>query len=449
MKKIGFSIKLRVTVWYMLLFVSITALMAMALFTGVRRTARVHYEDILAAAMTDASESVRYVGGRPRMDFDDVTDFDKITFCIFDENGGLWQGRWPAFELDFEDGSVRTVGNDDGHDWMVQDLLLPFAEGDVWLRGYLSLDTVHFLEAASANGLYLALPGLILLAGVGGYFLTQRAFRPIVRMATQADKIAEGRDLKWRFGDANAGRPDEFSRLAQTFNNMFARLDASFRRERQFTDDASHELRTPIAVINAACEYALSQDDPAEYRDALVTIREKAAGMNEILAQLLQMARMDGGRIIICREEVDFSLLCRSTAEEMAANSEKQLDMSGVEPGVLVEGDELLLMRAVMNLVDNALKFSDSRVWMTLTRSENMACLRVRDDGPGMSPEVLARVFDRFYQAAPDRNAQKPGAGLGLSIARQILHHHGGEIHAESTPGAGAEFSILLPEKNS
>ena len=447
MKKMGFSIKMRVTLWYMFLVVSITALMAAALFSGVRRTARLHYESLLTAAMAEAAETVHYDGNQPHMDLEDVSDFDKVSFVLMNVQGDLWQGRWPLFELEFEDGTVRTATGASGQNWLVQDLLLPFEMGNVWLRGYISLETMHFLEESTANGLYIALPGLILVAGVGGYLLTQRAFRPIVRMTEQANRIAEGNDLKRRF-ETGKGRQDEFGRLAQTFNGMFARLEASFQRERQFTDDASHELRTPVAVINAACDYALSQEDPAEYREALQTVREKSASMHDILAQLLQMARMDGGRVELCREQIDFSALCRTTAEEMAANSARRMDLSGIESGLVLEGDELLLMRVVMNLIDNALKFSKSRVWLSLNKEGDDLKLTVCDDGNGMEADVLERIFDRFYQAAPDRNAQKPGAGLGLSIAQQIVRLHGGEIYAESVPGEGSKFIVRIPGKN-
>ncbi|MBE5787655.1 MAG: HAMP domain-containing histidine kinase [Clostridiales bacterium] len=448
MKKARFSVKTKMTVWYMGLALLVTAAMAWGLFSAVSRAGRKYLEDILVAAMTDASDHVAYQTGIPRLDMTDAEDFDRVHFALLDEEGSLWQGRWPLFELAYEDGSVRQIVGSQGRQFLVQDFYLPFSEGNLWLRGYLSLDTMMFLQHATADGWLLLLPGLLVLAGVGGYFLTRRAFRPVDQMARQAESILDGKDLARRMTVRNPDRPDEFGQLGLSFNEMMARLEESFRREKQFTDDASHELRTPLAVIAAASEYALSMEDESEYRQALEVIGKKAGEMQEIATQLLQLARMEGGRASMEQENVDLSALCCQVALEMAEQKGKMVDTDEVQPGITVTGDELMLMRAVINLTDNALKFGNTGATITLECQNGMAVLRVEDDGNGIGPEHVDRIFDRFYQAETHRSAQRPGAGLGLPMARQIVRMHGGELHLESTGKAGTVMRMEIPLKN-
>lgn len=447
MKRSRLTVKARVTLWYTALVCMLTGVLLWALVFSMVNAGRKHHEELLLRAMASTADEVYYFAGRPGIRSYDIEDFDKVIFSLYDTKGNLWYGFEDEDGLPFEDGTVRYATHANGKPWIVQDLLLPFEEGDVWLRGHLAMDAMMFMENQAIHWIAFAAPGLILVAMLGGYLLTRRAFRPVVTMAHQAEAIVNGQDLSQRFETPDEKHQDEFGHLADAFNHMFGRLEESFKRERQFTDDASHELRTPIAVIKAACDYALGQEDPEEYREALETVREKAEGMNAMVAQLLQMARMDSGRIVLAKENVDFSELCVTLAQEMQLRSDKMLDVSGVEAGIMVEGDELLLMRLVMNLLDNAFKFARSQVQVTLQKADNMAVLQVRDDGPGMTEEVAKRVFDRFYQAAGDRSASKPGAGLGLSMAKQIAQLHQAELSVETQEGVGADFILKISAK--
>jgi len=187
MKKSRFSIKIRVTLWYTFMVTSLALLMLYALVAGVSRAADLYHEDLLTHAMADASEQVRYVGAIPQLDSSAITDFDKVSFALFNAEGGLWRGHWPFFEAPFSDGEIRQAEAAD-RVWLFQDLLLPFAQGDLWLRGYLALDSMHFLRREALSWFWFLLPCLILFAAIGGYLLTRRAFRRIVQMAKQADE---------------------------------------------------------------------------------------------------------------------------------------------------------------------------------------------------------------------------------------------------------------------
>ena len=433
------SIKARVTLWYALLMVAVTVLVLGTLMWSVSQAALAYHEELLLQAMADAAKSVTEVEGVPVLDTRDLADFDKVSFTLLDQQGGRWQGNWPPFELPFSDGAVRQAAGASGGSYLTQDLLLPLAHGAVWLRGYLVLDTMLFLEQATADRLLLLLPLLAAVAALGGYLLTRRAFRPIARMTRQAERILDGRDLTQRFPE---GR-DEVGRLGGSFNAMLERLSASFERERRFTDDASHELRTPLAVITAACDFALEQGDETEYREALTAIAQKAAQMNAMVEQMLQMARMEGGRVTLRRERLDFSALCVSTARETVRG--KALDVSGVEPGVFLQGDELLLIRLVTLLTDNACRYAAACVTLRLSRQGDAVTLRVCDDGPGIPAELREKVFDRFFQAETHRSAEHGGAGLGLTLARGIARLHGGELRVEASAAPGATLLLTLP----
>lgn len=431
------SIKARVTLWFTLMMVALTLLVLRLLFLGVGRAAQTYHEELLTQAMATASDAVRMVGDVPRLRMDQVEDFDKVSFALLDETGALWQGRWPPFSLTPVDGAVRRVQGAGGA-YLTQDLLLPLPGGTVWLRGYLVLNTLGFLEEAASWRLLALLPLLVLLAAAGGYLLTRRAFRPVREMSRQAESVLDGRDLTLRFQEG----ADELGCLGRSMNGMIGRLADSFERERRFTDDASHELRTPLTVIRTACDFALSQHEEAEYREALQTVSAKAEGMNALVSQLLQLARMEGGRIALRRETVDFSALCRSAAAESVRD--KALDTDGVARQVWVSGDELLLMRLVILLTDNANRYAASRVRLTLAAQDGQAVLRVSDDGPGIPPELRERVFDRFFQADEARSADSAGAGLGLTMARELAALHGGSVTV-APEGPGATLELRLP----
>ena len=432
------SIKARVTLWFTLMMTALVLLMLLLLFRGVGRAAQSYHEELLTQAMATASDAVRVEGDIPRLRMDRVEDFGKVSFALLDERGSLWQGRWPPFALVPVDGAVRRAQGTNGAAYLTQDLLLPLSCGSVWLRGYLVLDTLGFLEQAASWRLMMLLPLLILLAAGGGYLLTRRAFRPVKEMSHQAEGVLDGRDLSLRFPEG----ADELGRLGRSMNGMIGRLSDSFERERRFTDDASHELRTPLTVIRTACDFALFQGEEAEYREALQTIASKAEEMNALVNQLLHLARMEGGRIVLQRERVDFSSLCLGAAAESVRD--KVLDTAGVAQQVWVSGDELLLMRLVILLTDNANRYASSRVTLTLAVQAGQAVLRVSDDGPGIPPELRERVFDRFFQADGARSADSSGAGLGLTMAREIAALHGGSV-AVAPEGPGATLELRLP----
>ena len=378
---------------------------------------------------------------------------DGVYLSLYDTAGVPLYGFVPR-EFDnsviFDDGSLRTVESG-GHSWYLYDEQITVEDyGPVWVRSIAAADAFNSTLGTLGKTALLVLPVFVVLAAVCGYLLTRRAFAPVRQITQTAREIGEGGDLSRRIG--LTGRKDEIHTLAAEFDAMFARLEQAFDREKQFTDDASHELRTPTAVILSQSEYALENTQPqGETRAALESIHTQAARMAALLSQLLMLARADKGRQVVQREPVDLSELVEMVAETEAEQAEARniTVQTELEPGVMVQGDETLLMRLLINLTENAIRYGrpGGQVKLTLRRQDGEVVGTVEDDGIGIAPENLDKIWQRFWQADPARSGG--GAGLGLSMVRWIAQAHGGRVTVQSEPGKGSIFTFFLPcEKN-
>ena len=285
------------------------------------------------------------------------------------------------------------------------------------------------------------------LSLVGGWFLAGRALRPVDQITQAAQRITAG-DLSQRL--AVPPSRDEVGRLALTFNEMIARLDASFRQIRQFSTDASHELRTPLTVLKGETELALRRPRSEEqYRSVLESGLEEIDRMTRIVEELLFLSRADLGEIPLERTPVRLDSLLEDVkrqAEVLAQERDIKVTLGAMEP-VTVTGDEWRLRELLLNLVDNALTYSHKggTVELRLQRDGRAARVVVMDHGIGILPEEQSRVFDRFYRTADARAHSKKGTGLGLAISKWIAEAHGGRIEVRSRPQEGATFTVVLP----
>jgi signal transduction histidine kinase len=303
---------------------------------------------------------------------------------------------------------------------------------------------------------------MLAAAALGGWWLASRAMKPVVRITRIARSIGES-DLSRRI---NLGAKDELGELADTFDAMLARLEAAFERQKRFVGDAGHELRTPLAVIGLEAERALgSRRTAAEYRRALETIQGECAYMTALVNDLLTLARSDSGEGRDREELVDLGEVALGAMERLAPLAARRgvLLRSGELPETPVRGNRVGLERMIGNLVENAIKYSrgaGDRVELGLSSSGGRAILQVSDEGRGIPPEKLPRIFDRFYRVDEARteaadadgavigatnDAVPGGSGLGLSIVKAIAEAHGGSVSAESEPGRGSTFRVSLP----
>jgi heavy metal sensor kinase len=296
--------------------------------------------------------------------------------------------------------------------------------------------------------LLLGFPIALLLAGFGGYALARKALTPIDLMAVQAKKISAER-LDDRLSIENP--EDELGRLGTVFNAMLGRLQAAFDQLRRFTADASHELRTPLTAIRSVGEVALQdQRSPAEYRDVIGSMLEEVDRLTRLSESLLALSRADTGHLQLQREDVSLFRLAKeasSLVEVLAEEKRQQIDIEG-DAHLVVSVDRLILRQAIINLLDNAIKYSPhgSHILVRVqSGGDRHALLEVSDQGPGIPSKHQPYVFDRFFRVDKARTREWGGAGLGLSITRWAVEAHGGNITLKSEEGQGSTFRVSLP----
>jgi heavy metal sensor kinase len=285
-------------------------------------------------------------------------------------------------------------------------------------------------------------PLALLVASLAGYLLAGAALRPIEAMRRRAAEISTT-TLDERLPVGPAG--DEVARLGETLNAMLDRIAAGVERERRFVADASHELRSPVALLKAELELALRRErSAAELESAIRSAAGEADRLARIADDLLLLARSDGGGLQLHTSALDPGELLRDTAERFAARAAgggRELDVRGGS-AVAITADRLRLEQALGNLVDNALRHGAGAVVLESATADGTVELHVVDEGAGFPPEFLDHAFDRFSR--PDEARADDGAGLGLAIVKTIAEAHGGSAHVANR-ARGADAWITLP----
>lgn len=294
--------------------------------------------------------------------------------------------------------------------------------------------------------IFLALPTALLLAAAGGFLLARKSLKPVVTISKQAAQISAS-NLDQRL---KITTNDELGRLAAVFNALLSRLEGSFRVMREFIADASHELRTPLAIINGEADVSLARERSAEeYRDSLAVIRDNCKRMALIVTDMLALARADSRERKLRLEELylnDLIESCCRSSQALAAIKGVNLAYDTGED-ISFRGDEELLKRMAVNLLDNAIRYTPpgGAVSVKVLREDSCARLIVSDSGIGIPPESVNRVFDRFYRVVKSRSRADGGSGLGLSIVKLAAESHGGSVKLVSEPGSGSTFTVNLP----
>ncbi|HEX9218525.1 MAG TPA: ATP-binding protein [Gemmatimonadales bacterium] len=284
-----------------------------------------------------------------------------------------------------------------------------------------------------------------------GRWIAERALEPVDRMITEVREITDGRSLHRRLPVPLA--QDELARLAATLNQMMTRLERSFAALRRFTADASHELKTPLTVVRAGVERAITRPDTApETLAALEETLQEVNRMTELLDSLLTLARADEGRAELHREPVDLRQILEEageTGELLAEHAGVGIDIRLPAEPVVVSVDRSRVRQLALNLIENAVKYTPrgGQVSVELGSSNGRAVFTVADTGIGIAPGDLPHVFDRFWRAdsARTRTSERAGTGLGLAICKWIAEAHGGTIEVQSRPGRGTTFTVGLP----
>ncbi len=452
----SFSIKTRLMFWYAFVMILIVMLsVLMLLITGDRLT-RDGAKSNLTVTTDRAIGDIRINEGKLNIDDDMVYYSNGAYVVIYMDDGtplsGLELEEFPE-NVKFEEDKIREVDGESKSFYVYDRLIENKKVGKIWVRGMASADIEEISPAIARmiKMFLIALPIMLILALLGGYFASKRAFAPLKEINETAQKIHDGSDLSLRIGIHQEGKGDEITETARLFDEMLDSVEKNFEAEKRFTDDASHELRTPTAVILTQSEYALGNlDNKAEVEQALRIILGQSHKMTDLLDKLLMLARADNGRVKLSRDLVDLGLVLELSAasHEREAQS-KNIDISvNVAREISLIADMALIERAVDNLLSNAIKYGRQDGHVSMILSEDMAgnaIIDVSDDGIGIPAEDINHIWDRFYRA--NGAGDHEGMGLGLALTQWIVQAHGGEISAVSEVGKGSTFRITLPFK--
>ena len=308
-------------------------------------------------------------------------------------------------------------------------------------------------STAALNALFYILifgiPLAVILASGVGWFLAKKALSPVDMVTGLARKIEAG-SLNERLDVS--GPKDELGRLAKTFNDMIARLELSFKQMKQFTADASHELKTPLTVLKGEMEIALKTEKTVEgFREVIKSSLEEIDRMSALVKSLLNLAKLDS-RVRLPNDNIKLDGIVEERFNQtLPMAKDKGIDMvMAKKESVIIMGDKIGIGQLLFNLIYNAIKYTskDGRIEISLEQSDNWAIIKVIDTGIGIAEEDLPHIFDRFYRVDKARTTGAGGVGLGLSICKEIAEAHGGKIEVESEAGKGSVFKVYLPLKD-
>lgn len=457
------SVRTRLTLWY----VGVLALViiAFALLTYLF-TIRVLNQDIntrleemsrnFSVALKAEEAEAEEEGNPEQIIIETVNEFRfrDYQFAVFADDG-----RLIASTADFNIGensgnrtpAFKDLTNGNGK-FRVYDSPLEIRQNHYRLLVFHSLREQITFENRLTKIFLFAVPLALILAGLGGYFLAQKSLAPVIKMSAQAERIS-AKNLNERLSVKN--ERDELGKLAGVFNALLARLENAFEQQRRFMADASHELRTPLAIVRGESEVALAKDTrPAEdYQASLAIVHDESKRLTKIVEDLFTLARADAGQFQTKFAPVYLDEIvgdCLRSINILAQKKQIGLNFSS-EAEMPMNGDESLLHRLFLNLLDNAVKYNrhGGTVSVICEKTAENYSIKIVDSGSGIAPAEQSHIFDRFYRIDKARSRQAEtetsGAGLGLSIARWIAEIHRGEIKLVSSDKTGSAFKVSFP----
>jgi heavy metal sensor kinase len=456
------TLRMRLTAWYLLLLGLALIVFSAYVYFRLEHSLLAQIDSTLQVAVSQALANLDAENGR--LAFQDAEGSlalarrlgqAGLAIRIIAPDGTVWDSfdDYPAVPawVPQASGYVSLTGEETR--WRLYSQLVQAPDGRMigWLQGAQSLASMEETLRNLRLQLVLGVPLLLFVAGWGGLFLADRALRPIDRIIRTAQTINSS-DLSQRI--AYQGPADEVGRLATTFDRMLDRLQDAFERERRFAADASHELRTPLTALKGRIGVTLSRRRTnAEYESTLQDLEHEVDRLIRLSTDLLFLVRLDQRRLPWQPARVEFSHLLQAIVEQVEPLAEKKgLTLTAeIPPDISIHGDADHLIRLFLNLLANAVRYTPPGGRVAVLAQDKEGCVRVSvsDTGPGISPEHLPHLFERFYRTEAARSRDDGGAGLGLAIAYEIARWHGGTLEVESAPGHGTTFTVQLPVQRS
>lgn len=444
------SIKTRITIWYTTLMFILIAVVLGLVSTLSYRISIDNIENDVRLQVTHIADKVRVrIPNETYFSIENREEFKNVS--IYKENGTFVVGQYiyDLSSVPFKNELRREIVG--GEEYVVYDEFKPSKPGDYkgyWIRGAESVNYAKTLGGSVFFIIVIIIPLILLLTALGGYYITKKAFIPINNIAKTANEISAQNDIKQRIEIVDDAKQDELYTLSVTLNHMLDKIENLIAQEKQFTSDASHELRTPISVILAQGEYLLDIAENDKEKELAQNIVDKANQVSKLVSRLLLLARIDQNRQKFNKEKVDLSALVDIAVDSMKdlATQKDILLFANVDDNVIVDADESLLISAITNLISNGIKYGkeSGHVSVSASRIGDRVEIIVADNGVGISAEHIDKIWTRFYRVDDVRNDEYGSSGLGLAMVKSIIELHGGEITVKSNLGSGTEFRIVL-----
>jgi heavy metal sensor kinase len=461
------SIRTRLTLWYVgilaVFIVAVSLIIYSVLMSTLDRDLDLRLKEIAGSVKTAVASEERELreeeDGEERMieavkEASDEMRLKDFPFIVYGP-GGEVIANTADFDVAFEDGGVNETFFDipvSGNKLRAYRTDLGPGGQHFALKVFHSLTEKQTLQRQLGMIFLFLIPLTLFLAGFVGSFLAKKSLKPVGEMRRQAQMITAN-NLDERLLVRN--EHDELGQLTIVMNELLERLAASFEQQKRFMADASHELRTPIAIVRGESEVALSKPDRAteEYRDALRVISDESQRLSKIVEDLFILARADAGQFNTHFEPIYLDEVVADSVRSIsvlarAKNVRISISANGEMP---MNADELLLRRLFVNLLDNAVKYNrdGGSILVEHEISNDSYKIQISDTGKGISVHESQLVFERFYRSDKSRNrdleTETSGAGLGLAIAQWVAAIHNGKVELTSSSAAGSTFSVILP----
>lgn len=435
------NIKVKMTMWYCLLSAILLIVFLPLLYTTIESSMKTNLENELRGSANKIISSIHFEKSNFDLDLGKVYEQDTM-IAVFGENGELFDANSKYQWMNDSEIHKDTIyqKNDEGKNWLVYDASVQNNHGDTIIIRVAK--TTGAMDASLSNIRMLMLVGsplFLIFSLLSGMFIARRTLKPVVKISQVAKEIEEG-DLTKRIVGITS--KDEVGYLAESFNSMVEHLEVAFKREQQFASDASHELRTPVAIIMNYSEQLLNDDNKEEYQ----IIHNESKRMNRIIAQLLSLTRGYEGKYQLDIEKMDVYTIVTNVMDQLQdyANSAGIELIYPKQKDVFISVDQSLWTQLYLNLIENAIKYGQPNgyVEVSIYSEKNKVITVVRDNGIGISSTDIPFVFERFYRE--DASRDRTGTGLGLSIAKWIIEIHHANIEVESVVKEGTTFTVII-----
>lgn len=447
------SAKFKITLWYVVVMAIVSLVVFFVMYSvSIKSIEHNMFMKITRSVNMVSKRAISLDGNRHPLRPHEFFN-DGVHIAIYSEDGELIDGNHPfgiSEKLDFKENAVRSFVYNN-HKFYQYDISVKNTTTNtkLWIKGVISSDpSIHAVrQMMKYNLIFIVI--MIIIAAAGGYYITTRTQSPVSKIQATALSIIKSKDLKKRIkiGKGN----DEFHALANTFDEMLDEIESVVEREKQFTSDASHELRTPVAVILSECEYMENYASTVdELKESAASVKKQTEKMSKLISELLSITRMDKNTLKLNYEETDISELVSFICYEQEQIHEDNIILkTNILPNIIARVDKILIARLFINLISNAYHYNvdGGEIDIRLKEEKENVIFSVSDTGIGISKEDIPKIWSRFYQVDKSRTSDDTGSvGLGLSMVQWIAEKHGGTIEVDSTLGEGSTFTFIFPK---